>query len=304
MDDEGPIRYMERTRDYYRALGFPTPYRWAHHDDAPFSPLALPLEHARVAIVTTAAPFQPDKGDQGPAAPYNAAAKFFTVYSGDTRVDHDVRISHIAYDRAHTRADDIGTYFPLAALREAAAARRIGTVAARFHGVPTNRSARTTVEVDAPEVLRRCREDGVDAALLVPNCPVCHQTLSLVARHLEAHRIATVVMGCAKDIVEHCGVPRLLFSDFPLGNAAGRPHDTASQRETLELALRLLEAAPGARTTLQSPQRWRGDAEWKRDFMNAALLTPDDIAEAAREFRAQKEIATRVLRDATPAAPR
>ena len=73
---------------------------------------------------------------------------------------------------------------------------------------------------------------------------MCHQTVSLVARTLEAAGIPTVVMGCAKDIVEHAGVPRFLFSDFPLGNPAGRPHDPDSQRGTLALALRLLESAP------------------------------------------------------------
>jgi hypothetical protein len=46
-----------------------------------------------------------------------------------------------------------------------------------------------------------------------------------------------VIMGSAKDIVEHCGVPRFVFSDFPLGNSAGKPHDPTSQRETLSLAL-------------------------------------------------------------------
>ena len=55
---------------------------------------------------------------------------------------------------------------------------------------------------------------------------------------LEANGIATVVMGCAKDIVEHAAAPRFLFSDFPLGNSAGKPHDEASQALTLELALR------------------------------------------------------------------
>ena len=83
--------------------------------------------------------------------------------------------------------------------------------------------------------------------------------MSLVARHIEADGIPTVIMGCAKDIVEHCGVPRFLFSDFPLGNSAGRPHDLASQDETLELALRLLESAVGPQTTMQSPLRWNAD---------------------------------------------
>src|SRR5262249_4957563 len=156
----------------------------------------------RIAIVTTAAPYQPDKGDQGPGAPYNAAAKFYAVYSGDTARDHDLRISHIAIDRKHTTADDQGTYFPLPPLRQCAASGRIGSVAPRFHGLPTNRSHRVTLETDCPELVRRCRDDGVDAALLLPNCPVCHQSVSLAARMLEENGIATVVMGCAKDIVE------------------------------------------------------------------------------------------------------
>lgn len=120
---------------------------------------------------------------------------------------------------------------------------------------------------------------------------MCHQTVSLVARHLEANGIPTVVMGCAKDIVEYVGVPRFLFSDFPLGNAAGRPNDPASQAFTLELALKLLEAAPGPRTTVQSPLRWREDADWKLDFSNVERLSDEEIARRRAEFDAQKQIA-------------
>jgi len=115
--------------------------------------------------------------------------------------------------------------------------------------------------------------------------------VSLVARHLEAHGIPTVIMGCAKDIVEHCGVPRFLFSDFPLGNAAGRPFDVESQALTLELALRVLETAPAARTTVQSPLRWREDASWKLDFSNLDRMTLEQIAERRREFDEIKAIA-------------
>jgi len=120
---------------------------------------------------------------------------------------------------------------------------------------------------------------------------VCHQTVSLVARHLEAHGIPTVIMGCAKDIVEHCGVPRFLFSDFPLGNQGGRPFDVESQRETLELALRVLESAPAARTTVQSPLRWSADAGWKRDYNDLAKLSPEKISERRKEFDEVKTIA-------------
>ncbi len=114
--------------------------------------------------------------------------------------------------------------------------------------------------------------------------------MSLVARHLEASGIPTVIMGCAKDIVEHCGVPRFLFSDFPLGNSAGRPFDAESQRFTLELALRVLETAPAARTTVQSPLRWRDDASWKLDFSNLDTLTSEEIAERRKEFDVVKAV--------------
>ena len=168
-EQDVPIPYMQRIRDYYSGLGYGAPYRWAHCTETPFQPLSKPLARSRVALITTAAPYQPGKGDQGPGAPYNAAVKFYSVYSGDTAVDHDVRISHVAIDRAHTTAEDSNTWFPLPQLRRCAAAGLIGEVAPRFHGAPTNRSRRATSEQDCPELLARCRADGVDAALLVAN---------------------------------------------------------------------------------------------------------------------------------------
>ena len=295
-DDDAPIPYMARTREYYAAIGYTTPYRWAHYVDVPFQQLRKPLAQSRITIITTASPFDPAKGDQGPGAKYNGGAKFYSVYDGDTAKTHDLRISHVAYDRVHSLAEDSGTWFPLPQLLRLAAEKRIGEVAPRFFGAPTNRSHRVTIETDAPEILARCRADRVDAAVLVPNCPVCHQTVSLVARHLEANGIPTVVMGCAKDIVEHAAVARFLFSDFPLGNSAGKPHDAASQAFTLELALRVLETAPAAQTTVQSPLRWSADPSWKRDYNNVAALGEEELARRRREFDAQKEVA-RTLRD-------
>ncbi|MEO8248279.1 MAG: hypothetical protein ABI589_02820, partial [Burkholderiales bacterium] len=123
------------------------------------------------------------------------------------------------------------------------------------------------------------------------------QTLSLIARLLEASGIATVVMGCAKDIVERAGVPRFLFSDFPLGNAAGRPGDPDSQAFTLELALKLLESAPAPRTTVQSPLRWSDRADWKLDYCNIERLSPEEISRRRAQFDTGKAQALK-LREA------
>jgi len=299
-EHDQPVRYMQRTRDWYLALGYDNPYVWAHHVDVPFQPLKKSLSESRVAIVTTAVPYRAENGPQGPGAPYNAAAKFYEVYSLDSTRDHDLRNAHVGIDRVHTSMEDGATWFPQAALRATAAAGRIGGIAPRLHGVPTNRSQRHTLNVDCPDVLARCREDTVDAAILLPNCPVCHQTLSLVARHLEQNGIPTVVMGCAKDIVEYCGVPRFLFSDFPLGNPAGRPHDPRSQRETLDLALTLLETAPGPRTTTQNPLRWSDDPDWKLDYSNVERVPKDEIARLRAENDRAKESARKIRERTLP----
>lgn len=105
---------------------------------------------------------------------------------------------------------------------------------------------------------------------------MCHQAVSLVARHLEANGIPTVVFGCARDIVEHCRVPRFVFTDFPLGNPCGKPFDALMQRHIVTLGLELLASATGPAPTVVTPYEW-GDTEWKekvftreRPFLDAA----------------------------------
>jgi len=294
VDPDAPLPYLARIRDYYLALGYDTPYRWAHYDATPFQPVTKPLGETTLSIITTAAPYLPDRGDQGPGAPYNGLAKFFSVYSQPTATEPDLRISHIAIDRDHTTAEDQGSYFPLRAFQAQVEAGRLGAVAPRFHGLPTNRSHRITLEEYCPELVARCVEDGANAAVLVPNCPVCHQSVTLAARALEEAGIATVVMGCARDIVEHVGVPRLLFSDFPLGNAAGRPNDPGSQIATAGFALDLLESAEAPGTVLQSPLKWQGAPDWKRNYSNAALLSAEELAARRLAFDQVKVEASKV----------
>ena len=67
--------------------------------------------------------------------------------------------------------------------------------------------------------------------------------MSLVARHLEANGLPTVIIGSALDVVEHCGVPRFVFTDFPLGNPCGPPYRRDIQRTVVAMALDLLSSA-------------------------------------------------------------
>lgn len=157
------VSYIDRTRDYYGAQGYERPYVWARHTDAPFAALAKPLAQSRVAVVTTASPWreaQPVDGVlRGGKQVWSAASAPppERLYTDD-----------LAWDKQATHTRDVESFLPLARLAELAAEGRIGSLAPRFHGVPTDYSQRRTTEQDAPEVLARCREDGVDVALLVP----------------------------------------------------------------------------------------------------------------------------------------
>jgi D-proline reductase (dithiol) PrdB len=290
-----PIRYIERTRSYYLGLGYENPYIWAHYIEAPFTALQKPLNQSVLGLITTAVPYDPNKGLQGPGAPYNATAKFYQPYQSSVDADIDLRIAHIGIDRINANMEDSACWFPLAIAKQAVQTGRVKALSPNFYGLPTNRSQRHTLEIDAPLILEMLRADKVDVAVLIPNCPICHQSQSLLARYLEANGISTVVMGAAKDIVEYCGVPRFLFSDFPLGNAAAKPNDPDSQVLNFELALRLLESASTPRTTVQSPLTWSADPSWKLDYSSLERLSAQEISRL-REEAEQVRITARDLR--------
>ncbi len=114
--------------------------------------------------------------------------------------------------------------------------------------------------------------------------------MSLVARHLEANGIPTVVVGSARDIVEHCAVPRFLYTDFPLGNPCGHPWQREMQTRIVAQALSLLDTAIAPRTTVVAPFAWKPDPDW-RDRYNR--VRPQDrakllaIGDARRQRRGQ-----------------
>ncbi len=88
--------------------------------------------------------------------------------------------------------------------------------------------------------------------------------MCLVARHLEAHGIPTLVLGSAFDIISAGAPPRAVFLDYPLGHSAGKPQDPADQDAVLGAALTAFEelSAPGGLVTLSNV--W-GDNAWREE---------------------------------------
>ena len=94
-EHDAPIPYMQRIRDYYQTLGYGAPYRWANYAEVPFAPLKKPLAESRIGLITTAAPHQPGKGDQGPGA---AVQRRRQVLHGLFRRQRGrARSAHLAY---------------------------------------------------------------------------------------------------------------------------------------------------------------------------------------------------------------
>jgi D-proline reductase (dithiol) PrdB len=152
---EQPVRYMERTRDYYRALGYAKDYVWATHDEVPFARLRKPLAQCRLALVTTASP-----------ADFHGAKR---VWSGDVSpAPPSLFTANLAWDKESTHTDDRGSFLPIDVASELAAEGLFAGLTAHFVGIPTEYSQRKTMDEDAPQVLRRLREDYADIALMCP----------------------------------------------------------------------------------------------------------------------------------------
>ena len=157
MHEAQPVQYMERTRLFYEAQGFDRAYQWAQHDDVPFTPLNKLLSESRVAVVTTGARYDRLMTDP----------RF--VDSGDiTELPSHLFARDLAWDKQATHLNDLGSYLPVKVLQTLVEQKIIGSLASRFHCLPTEYSQRRTRETDAPEVLKRCQEDRADLALLVP----------------------------------------------------------------------------------------------------------------------------------------
>jgi hypothetical protein len=158
------VRYIDKTRAYYLGEGYATPYRWAHFDDVPFTPLGRPLAECRVGLVTTSE--MVIRGRE---------AELDHVESDPTRPGYSLPMEtptkalysrKASYDRYATTLDDVDAYLPLTHLRRLVEERRIAGLAARFQVVQSQYSQRRTLTVDAPRVLAELQEDRVDVAVL------------------------------------------------------------------------------------------------------------------------------------------
>ncbi len=160
------VRYIDKTREYYKAEGYEKPYKWAAFDEVPFAPLQKPLAESRLALISTSEIAIKSWDDQRTPLEKGEVGN---VYAVPTATPLNELYSHSrSFDKHATSLDDINAFFPVTRLAELQAEGRFASLAPTAHGVYNGYSQRKTREVDADEVLRRCREEAVDVALLTP----------------------------------------------------------------------------------------------------------------------------------------
>lgn len=247
-----PVPYVDRLNHFYRSQGFP-PYQWTINEGAPLTPMRKQLSECCIAMLTAGGVSRKD------APPFNPQAR------NDLRVDAiaaDTPADFFAVnDDYYNHADaerDINCIFPVDRLRELATERLIGGVAAHlysgFMGRTYNRTA--VVKEAAPALAQKLRDDQVDAFVMIPGCPLDHQTAGLVARVVEESGIPTVVVATGRDLVEQVRPPRSVFINFPMGNVFGKPFDKTRQREILLDALRALTSINCGGEIIDLPYQW------------------------------------------------
>ena len=221
-------------------------YPWVENRHAPFVPARRALPMLNLALITSAGAY------------IDGTQAFDTgIAGGDTSFREipievgaaDLKWSTRGYDPAAVLAD-MNSQVPIERLQEFEGNGIIGQLnpvwwslcgfipsAARFAG--------TTL----PELVERVVRYEVQAALLVPASRLCHQTLGLVARAVEAAGIPTMMLVVDREAAESVRPPRAAYYVGEYGCVAGKPEWPEHQRRILDEALRLIEPIdqPGVR---------------------------------------------------------
>lgn len=86
---------------------------------------------------------------------------------------------------------------------------------------------------------------------------MCLRSVGLLQNAIEGAGFATASLTTLPIITIGCGVPRAGYVRFPLGTPFGEPGQADVQRAILEDLLNLVWQAPGPRTVVKFPYRWR-----------------------------------------------
>jgi D-proline reductase (dithiol) PrdB len=245
--DDWRRRYADWKKDHAVSNDdLPDSYPWVKNKRAPFSPARRALPMLNLALISSAGAYI-----EG-TAPFDLAAaggdlSFREIPSQIESTD--LRFAARGYD-ATAVSSDSNSLLPLGRLLEFERNGIIGQLNPVFWSccgyIP---DAAGLVDEMLPRLVERVKRYEVQAALLIPASKLCHQSVSLIARALEAAGIPSMTLAVDKEVVTAVRPPRAAFYEGQLGAVAGLPNWPEHQRRVLDEALRLIEPMdqPGIR---------------------------------------------------------
>jgi D-proline reductase (dithiol) PrdB len=213
-------------------------YPWAANRHAPFKPAGRALPMLNLALITSAGAYV----DGSPAFDTTLPDGDMSFREIPIEVEAaDLKWAARGYDPKAVH-EDRNSQVPIERLQEFEGNGIIGQLNPvwwSFCGfIP---DARRFAEETLPRFVERVRRYEVQAALFVPASSLCHQTMALAARAVEAAGIPTMMLAVERDTVEAVRAPRAAYYRGELGCVAGRPGWPEHQRRILDESLRLIE---------------------------------------------------------------
>lgn len=221
-------------------------YPFVENTRAPFTPARRALPLTNLALISSAGAYI-DGTD-----PFELDSKDGDIDFREIPVEvgaSDLLYSSKGYDPASVTRDR-NALIPVDRLLEYEANAVIGRLNHVWWSVsPWIPNAALVAEEMAPKIADRLVGYDVQAAILVPASPLCHQTLGIVARAVEQKGIPTMLISVDRRLTDRIRPPRTAYYSGEFGSTAGKPDWREYQLRVLDESIRWIETfdSPGAR---------------------------------------------------------
>ena len=223
-----------------------TGYPWIENIHAPFTPVRRALPMLNLALITSAGAYIDG------TEPFDLESRDGDLSFREIPVEveaGDLRYAAKGYDPAAVM-EDRNSLIPVDRLLEYAENGVIGSLNPVWWSISSHitNAARVADEL-APQIADRLARYEIHTALFIPASRLCHQTLAIIARAVEASGIPTMLLSVDPNITDKVRPPRAAYYNGVFGSVAGKPNWREYQLRVLDEALRWTETfdQPGSR---------------------------------------------------------
>lgn len=221
-------------------------YPWVENVHSPFTPLRRALPMLNLALISSAGGY------------INGTEAFETENKDGDLSYREIPIEVEAGDMLYAAkgydpkavGEDRNVQIPIDRLLEYEANAVIGRLNSVWWSISSHipNASRVGGEL-APQLAERLHRYETQAALLIPATKLCHQTLGIIARAIEAAGIPTITVSVDPAMTDKVRPPRTAYYKGEFGQVAGKPNWREYQLRIVDETLRLMETfdQPGSR---------------------------------------------------------